>query len=81
MLDEGSHHSLQSQSEQSGSELDSAVESPVLDTGDSDSQPVDVESVTPVVSQPHQQTNSFSAIETHVVAQSPGKKSLTESTD
>lgn len=64
----------QSQSEQSGSELDSAVESPVLDTGDSDSQPVDVESVTPVVSQPHQsQTNSFSALETHVVTQSPAQ--------
>ena len=72
-LEVGSHHSLQSQSEQSGSELDSAVESPVLDTGDSDSQPVDVESVTPQMSQPHQQNNSFPASETQVVTQSPGK--------
>lgn len=35
----------QSQSEQSGSEVDSAVESPVVDSLDSDSQQVDVESV------------------------------------
>ena len=66
----------QSQSEQSGSELDSAVESPVLDSMDSDSQQVDVESLASTQPPP---TSSFSGMVTPVSSQSPGNISFISS--
>merc|ERR1719278_2450734 len=63
----------QSQSEQSGSEQDSAVESPVVDSVDSDSQQVDVESLSSTQPPP----TSFSGLSTPVASQSPAESPTT----
>jgi len=63
----------QSQSEQSGSEQDSAVESPIVDSVDSDSQQVDVESLASTQPAP----TSFSGLSTPVTSQSPAESPTT----
>merc|ERR1719278_2326255 len=63
----------QSQSEQSGSEQDSAVESPIVDSVDSDSQQVYVESLASTQPAP----TSFSGLSTPVTSQSPAESPTT----